>query len=221
MEEAVASYLSGKAPSPETLEPFLVQATRILDMMTRFRQEASAVAPRESNTKLAPVITDLRQFRNELEQLLAGAAENRLRLSFTAEFSTMQETRQTLMQSIASGLQREVIKLDNLPEACAKRLSLLASRASAEAADFADAVLDVDRNNSSIQGALQAVFQACQVEEIAPRKNDPFLAKDHSMVQMMRRFGGDDRTGTVAQLVTRGLRQGDRVIRKAAVIVFE
>ena len=220
IEEAVASYLRN-VPQPQTLEPFLAQATQLLEAVTRFQQEARAVKPGSTTSKLAPVLTDLRQIRDEIEQFLAGAAEHRLRLSFCADFSTLQQAQQTLTQSIAAGLQREAVKLDNPLQTYTNRLTFLGGRLAAETADLADAVIDVDRKNTVIQDALRAVFQACLVEEIAPRRNDPFLAREHSMVQMMRRSSDSDRSGAVAQLVTRGLRQGDRVVRKAAVMIFE
>jgi molecular chaperone GrpE (heat shock protein) len=65
------------------------------------------------------------------------------------------------------------------------------------------------------------VFTAAGVEEIAPRRNDPFLGTDHAMFQMIRRSSAVDRSGAVAQTVSRGLRQRDRIVRKATVVLFE
>lgn len=221
LEKAVSRYLSGNAPSPETLQPFLDQADRLQQAVTRFQEEAFRIAPPQTEAKLAPILGDLKQVREELNGFLAGSSEHRLRLNFAVDFSTLADARQTLGQSIAAGVETEIVKLDNVPDYYTKRLVMLASRAAAEAADFADAALDPDRNNGRIQAALQDIFDAGQMEQIVPRRNDPFVGRDHNLLQMTSRTSPGDRSGAVAQLAARGFRHGSRVIRKASVIVFD
>jgi hypothetical protein len=221
LEEAVGRYLREQQPPAVTVGEHLARASAVLEAMSRLQTLAAAPIPEEAAARLASIAGDLQLIRDELAAFDQRGGDKRLRLLFAVDFSTHEAARQSLTQTIAAGLEREIVKLDSFDEYYAKRIGMLAAQAAAECADLADAQLDPLHSISSVQTALASVLRACDVEEIAPRRNDPFLATDHTILQIIRCRSTADRNGAVAQLVSRGLRQGGRVVRKATVVLFE
>jgi hypothetical protein len=220
IEKAVTKYLAGDPLSRASIEDFSRRAEQLQSALDGFQETAETTTQGPASGRLGPLTRDLGQVRQELAGLLSSG-DGQVRLSFAVDFSTHEAARQTLSEALVAGLQREIVKLDDPEDYYEKRLTLLASRVAIEAADLADTSLDPDRRNGTVQAALEAVFAAAGVNQIAPRRNDLFEGREHHMLQMTRRTSASDRSGAVAQLVARGLRSGDRVIRRASVILFD
>ncbi len=221
LEQAVSRYLREEQPDAQSLAEHSQRAATLHSAIRQFREIAADSAAGQASVRLDPLDRELDLISQELAGFSRQGKEKRLRLLFAVDFSAHEAARQTLTEGIAAGLQREIVKLDSFDDYYAKRIGMLAAQIAAECADLADSVLDPQRINSAIQSVLQSVFTAAGVEEIAPRRNDPFLGTDHAMFQMIRRSSAVDRSGAVAQTVSRGLRQRDRIVRKATVILFE
>ena len=221
LEQAVARYLREEQPSVQSLAGYTLQVSTLRSAIKQFLQIASESAPGQADPRLDPLNRDLDLIAQELAGFSRRGTDKRFRLLFAVDFSANETARQTLTEGIAAGLQREIVKLDNLDDYYTKRIGMLAAQVAAECADLADSVLDPQRSKPDVKSALQSVFTVAGVEEIAPRRNDPFLGTDHAMFQMIRRSSAVDRSGAVAQTVSRGLRQRDRVVRKATVTLFE
>ena len=217
LEQAVARYLREEQPCARSLEAYTQQVGTLRSAIKQFMQIASESAAGQADPRLDPLDRDLDLIAQELAGFTRQGTDKRFRLLFAVDFSA----RQTLTEGIAAGLQREIVKLDNLDDYYTKRIGMLSAQVAAECADLADSVLDPQRAKPDVKSALQTVFTVAGVEEIAPRRNDPFLGTDHAMFQMIRRSSAVDRSGAVAQTVSRGLRQRDRVVRKATVTLFE
>jgi len=221
IEEALARYFAGAATNSEVSRRFVGHTDQLHDAVSRFQKMALALNSVEAEEKLRPLVDDLAQMREELVGIARNNSRQRLRLMFAVDIAPHEAARQTIADSIASGLQREIMKLENIDEYYEKRLMMLATRAAAECADYADTRLNPERNRADVQQTLTAVFTAGGLAEIAPSRNDQFVAVDHTMLQMTRCSSPADRRSAVAQLVARGIRRGDRVLRKATVVVFD
>lgn len=221
LEQAVTRYLKEEQPNAQSLAEYAQRVGTLRAAIQQFRGIAAEPAADQAAVRLDPLDRELEVIERELAGFARQGTEKRFRLLFAVDFSAHEAARQTLTEGIAAGLQREIVKLDSFDDYYTKRIGMLAAQVAAECADLADSVLDPQRTSSVIQSALQSVFSAAGLEEIAPRRNDPFLGTDHTMFQMIRRSSAVDRSGAVAQTVSRGLRQRDRVVRKATVILFE
>jgi uncharacterized protein Yka (UPF0111/DUF47 family) len=221
LEQSVARYLREEQPCAQSLAAHTQQVGTLRSAIKQFMQVASESAAGQADPRLDPLERDLDLIAQELAGFTRQGTDKRFRLLFAVDFSANETARQTLTEGIAAGLQREIVKLDNLDDYYTKRIGMLAAQVAAECADLADSVLDPQRSKPDVKSALQSVFTVAGVEEIAPRRNDPFLGTDHAMFQMIRRSSAVDRSGAVAQTVSRGLRQRDRVVRKATVTLFE
>jgi molecular chaperone GrpE (heat shock protein) len=220
LEQALARYFSSSSPSRDSMQRFLERTDRLQHAVMRFRQVASG-AGHDAENQLHPVSEEIARMHQELADLINSAKEQRLRLTCTIDFATHEASRQDLAEAIAAGLEREIVKLNDLEEYYEKQFILMAARAAAECADLADSRLDPERSRSEIQNALRQVFQAGDIIEIAPQKNEEFRAVEHMMLQLVRRSSPSDRSGAVASLLGRGLKHGGHVIRKATVLVFD
>lgn len=221
LEQAVARYLREEQPDAQSLASYAQQVGALRSAIMHFKQIASESAAGQADSRLDPLDQDLDLIAQELAGFTRQGTDRRFRLLFAVDFSAHESARQTLTESIAAGLQREIVKLDSFDDYYSKRIGMLAAQVAAECADLADSVLDPQRAKPDVKSALQSVFAVAGVEEIAPRRNDPFLGTDHTMFQMIRRTSAVERSGAVAQTISRGLRQRDRIVRKATVTLFE
>lgn len=221
LEQAVARYLREEQPDAQSLASYAQQVGALRSAIMHFKQIASESAASQADPRLDPLDQDLDLIAQELAGFTRQGTDRRFRLLFAVDFSAHETARQTLTEGIAAGLQREIVKLDSFDDYYSKRIGMLAAQVAAECADLADSVLDPQRAKPDVKFALQSVFTVAGVEEIAPRRNDPFLGTDHTMFQMIRRTSAVDRSGAVAQTISRGLRQRDRIVRKATVTLFE
>lgn len=220
-EEALARYFAAATTNTDISRRFVVQVDQLHEAVSRFQKMALALNSVEAEEKLRPLVDDLVQVREELVGIASNDSRQRLRLMFAVDIAPHEAARQTIADSIASGLQREIMKLENIDEYYEKRLIMVATRAAAECSDYADTRINPERNRADVQQTLTGVLTAGGLAEIAPSRNDQFVAVDHTMLQMTRCVSPADRRGAVAQLVARGIRRGDRVLRKATVIVFD
>jgi hypothetical protein len=220
LEQALARYFSSSSPSRDSMQRLLERTDRLQHAVVRFRQAASG-AGQDAENKLHSVSEEIARMQQELADLINSAEQRRLRLTFAIDFATHEANRQGLAEAIAAGLEREIVKLNDLDEYYEKQFILMAARAAAECADLTDFRLDPERSRSEIQDALRQVFQAGDITEIAPQKNEEFRAVEHMMLQLVRRSSPSDRSGAIASLLGRGLKHGGHVIRKATVLVFE
>lgn len=221
LEQAVARYLREEQPDAHSLAEYAQQVAALRSAINQFRQTASESVAGQADPRLDPLDRDLDLIAQELAGFTRQGTDRRFRLLFAVDFSAHETARQTLTEGIAASLQREIVKLDSFDDYYTKRIGMLAAQVAAECADLADSVLDPQRAKPDVKSALQSVFTVAGVEEIAPRRNDPFLGTDHTMFQMIRRTSAVERSGAVAQTISRGLRQRDRIVRKATVTLFE
>jgi len=218
INEALESYIARSAPNAETLAPVSTKIQLIRSAVDKFWRETSALNSERSEAKLGPAVADLKRLHGEMESAVQLARVQRF--GFVVDISTLPGSRQTLGDGIAAALQREIIKLENPAEYYSKRLDLVGCRVCSDSADLVDTQLDIDRRNSTLQGALQNLFAAAGFSDISPAQHDMFVGTEQSVVQIARR-GPEDRAGTVARLLTRGLRLDGQVIRKASVILYQ
>jgi molecular chaperone GrpE (heat shock protein) len=190
----------------------------LCNALASFRDLAAGVEQQDALT-LTPLLQDLQRVSEEIDGLLADRTNNRVRLNLSFEYSTLSSSRQTITQGIAAGLESEISKFANVEDFFKRRIANLATRAAAETADLADSRLDPERRNKALQGAVDEVFIASEVESIAPAVHEEYRATDHAVVQSAPGTGRS-RPNTIAQLLTRGLRYQGRVVRKANVVLF-
>jgi flagellar biosynthesis/type III secretory pathway protein FliH len=220
LDRAVTRCLSEGTANSVLVRNFLERLSR-LEVAVRKFQEVARIDGQQAESKLRPLEEDIALIRKELEALSDLDANKSLRLLFAIDFATHEGARRTVGDAIAAGLEREIVKLSNLNEYYERRLILIAGRAAAECADFADSRLDPERSRSEIQAAVRQVLEAGDIEEIIPHRNDEFRALEHHVLQLVRRSLPSDRSGAVASVLARGLKYGGHVIRKASVLIFE
>ena len=218
LEEAVGQYFKRSAPEPDPLNSYRQWAIQLADALDGFRRLA-AEFDHSADASLLPLWQDLQRMSEEINALLADRSKNQVRLNLSFDYSTLASSRQTISQGIAAGLESEISKFANVEEFFKRRMANLGTRAAAEAADVADGQLDPERRNKMLQGALDAIFSAGEVEPIAPTLHEEYRATEHAVVQSSP-GGSTGRPNTIAQLLTRGLRYQGRVVRKANVVLF-
>lgn len=174
MEQAVSRYLRDEQPDAQSLAEYSQRATSLRSAIREFKGVAAEAGREQVGVRLDPIDRELDLIGQELAGFARQGTDKRFRLLFAVDFAAHEAARQTLTEGIAAGLQREIIKLDSFEDYYAKRIGMLAAQVAAECADVADSVLDPQRANLAVQSALQPVFAAAGVEEIAPRRNDPF-----------------------------------------------
>ena len=221
MGEAVRRYLQDEQPESASVEKHARAVDTLRESLRRFGGLAKEGVAGQGGGRLNALAKDLNELGEELNRFTPNGTDHRLRLLFAVDFSRGDDVRQTFTQAIAASLHREIVKLNNFDEYYDKRIAMLASQVAAECADLADTELDPRRAGAEVQEALKAVFDAAGVDDLTPRRNERFLATQHAMYQMVRCSKPGDQSGTVCQTIARGLRRGEKVIRKATVIMFE
>jgi hypothetical protein len=220
VDEAVSQFFRKSVPSRDGLSGFAQRCDGLAIALESFQEYLRRIAP-DMADKLSASLIEARQLKNAIAGLMSEVDAKRLRLVFSIDFDTGSDDRQKLIDGIADGLKNEILKLGNATQFFERRLAQLSATAAAVASDLSDNKLDPTRTNAELQKLLASLFEAAGVEEIAPRRNDEFRAIDHSLLQIKPRSTPTDHSQAVAQLVSRGFRYRDRVIRKASVLVFE
>jgi hypothetical protein len=220
LEATLGKLLQDSAPDPAEIRPLLERAARLQEAVAEFRRTIARVGATEDGG-VDRLLEDISRVRADLESLEELAKGRRLRYTFTVEAQARQDVRQPFLQSIAAGIGSQLSKLANVKEYYGMQLLHLAGRAAADCADLADGRIDVERKTPEIQQSLKSIFAAGGLTEISPNRNDAFSALEHTVLHTIRRNSSSDRSRAVAGLLARGFRQGNRVIRKATVLLYD
>ena len=220
LEATLGKLLQDSAPDPAEIRPLLERAVRLQESVDEFRRTIARAGAAE-NGGVDRLLEDISRIRADLESLEELAKGRRLRFTFTVEAQARQDVRQAVLQSIAAGIGSQLARLANVKEHYGMQLLHLAGRAAADCADLADGRIDVERKTPEIQQSLKSIFAAGGLTEISPNRNDAFSALEHTVLHTIRRNSSSDRSRAVAGLLARGFRHGNRVIRKATVLLYE
>jgi molecular chaperone GrpE (heat shock protein) len=218
LDEALTSFFRQSLPSQEGLTQRRTWIQGIQRSAETVRNELAPAAP-EIASRLNPGIEEAIQIDKEIEGMLEAAGAQRLRLNFQVDFSTSNASRESVVDGIASGLKTQIIKLEQPLVYFDRRIENVALASARNAADFIDLKVDEYRGNASLQRLLDQLIQMGRLEAIVPASGESFRSTEHAVVQTLPANGNSSHT--VARVVTRGFRQGGRVLRKASIILFE
>jgi molecular chaperone GrpE (heat shock protein) len=220
LDQAVSDFFAQSVPSRDGLKPNKERAQSLDAAIGTLCDQIAPQFP-DATKRLKPLIEQARQIQSEIGDLENVAESKSLKLRFEVNFYASKANREGLMSGIASGIKDQIVKVEKPVEYFDRRLRALAAAAAQTTADFLDANVDLKRSDARIQGMLQDILNAAGVEQIAPAANDEFRAAEHAVVQVTPRPGGAAGAPAVARLVARGFRQGNQVVRKASVILYE
>lgn len=169
---------------------------------------------------LTYILNNIGQLHNELLDWRSQQGQQRLKLRFMVEVPTYEGARRTIMDALATGLEDQIKKLQDSNGHFQYRFDQLATTGATYVTDLCDKELDRARTDAEIQNSLAELFKAAGLEEIAPKKHDAFRPSEQSVVQLIPGRSGQERSQTVAQLVTRGFRYKNNLVRKASVMLY-
>lgn len=219
-ERALAEFLSQAMPTEAEIQERMSEVTRLRDAIEDFHRLAERMGI-SADGFLRSLLEDCGSLLQELESLGQSAVRGTLPVRFALDVPLRGDPWKEVAEVAASGLLREIQRVSDVGRYYDLRWKRLSARAAVECADFADSRLDPQRRVSEVQQALQRIFAAAGVAEIAPQRNDTFHAVEHAVVRVTRKSHPDDQSQAVADLLTRGFRQGTAIVRKAGVILFE
>jgi len=219
LDQAVSDFFVQSVPARDGLKQCKERARAFAGSIDRLLSGLSSDYP-EIEERMSPLLDQARRVQEEAEDLLSAAA-SRMRLRFDVEFYASKANRERLIDGIASGLKKQIVRIAKPMEYFDHRLLSLAAATAQAASDFLDANVDPQRGNARVQGLLKDLLGAGGLEQIAPAPNEEFRAAEHAVVQMVPRPGGPGGTPSVARLVARGFRRDKEVLRKASVILYE
>ena len=101
-----------------------------------------------------------------------------------------------------------------------RQLETLRNAVVVQAADWVDSA-DPKRVNLQLQNELTDLVAKADLIIIAPGRNAAFDPRLHAAVRSFPRRTLDDRPRAVAQVLSRGFRYGDQILRQASVALFE
>jgi hypothetical protein len=220
LQRAMQEFVKESLPSDEEVRRRIEKVARLNEAVEAFRRMAESMGA-ASDGRLRHVVEDCQSLAAELETLGRSAGTRTLTVRFALDLPLEGDLSAAIAQGTASSIQQEVQRLNDSGRYFDLRWQRLSARAAADCADFADGRLDPQRQFPEVQQALQRIFEAAGITEIAPSRNDDFRAVEHTMVRVTRRTNPADRSNAVAELLARGFRQGSRVVRKASVILFD
>lgn len=220
LERALQDFVKQSIPSDEEISRRLEKVARLNEAVAGFQVAAESMGA-SFDGRLQQVVEECRSLVSDLETIGASLKKRTLTVRFVLDVPLEGDLSAALADGTASSFQREIQRVNDVGRYFELRWKMVSARAAAECADFADSRLDPRRQRPDLQDALQRIFAAAEITEIAPSRNDDFRAVEHTLVRVTRRSKPDDRSQAVAELLARGFRQGSRIIRKASVILFD
>jgi hypothetical protein len=218
MDEALTGFFRDSVPDKTSLSARRDSLRRLVDEMGDLRDELQRCLP-DSTERMNPPLAEARHIFDELEDMTAAVASQKLHLRFEADFSTSSASRETLSEAIGAGLGDQIVKLQRPTEYFDRRIQSMALAASQIAADLIDRNAGGQRDGR-LEAKLQTLLRAAGIENIAPSPGEPFRAGEHTVLQT-RPSPDRSAANTVASLVTRGFRKDGRVFRRASIILYE
>ncbi len=219
VEQSLNDFFRSAVPSRDGLQEHARRCDCLNAEVRSFRDALSVRFP-NVHEKLAPTLADAAQLREELAGLLAQTESRNLRLVFSVDFFAG-SNRESLLDGMAESLKKEVVKLAAAPAYFDQRAGRVLTTAAAVVADFSDCYVDPQRSDPGLQERLGSIFNVAGVSPITPGQNEDFRPAEHSLVEMLPRTNRSGPPQTVAQVVARGFRYRDQVIRKAAVVLYQ
>jgi uncharacterized coiled-coil protein SlyX len=182
----------------------------------------TVVAPNcpELRETFQPLREEVLLVENEVEGLLRAPRDQTLQLDFRVSFSTSPASKETIAEALAGGLRREILKLAEPQTYFDRRLRSIGLRAAQTSIEYLDRSADLARKNETFQSAFNVLLHAAGLTAIVPREGDSYSPQEHQ-VEQTQPSQDLTRSHTVARVVARGLRQDGRVVRKAAVWLYQ
>lgn len=216
LDRSVSEFLRCSTPPKTELQGCLERIDGFVAALEKFMAH---IEGSDGTLKLKHHLNEVRQLQAEIADLLSST--NTLNLRFEMSFYSSAANRDRLVDGIQATLKKQIWKMEKPVEYFEQQFKALTAATVQEATELLDGKLDVERMNEGAQELLRKLFQAGELEEIAPNPRDEFRSTEQERLNTFSRPSDLNHGPSIARVVTRGLRRGNNVLRKAAVTLYE